>query len=578
MLDIERVLNDLLFYDIEVFQHDALVVFKDIDGNTVKTFHNDFEGLREVIKGKTLVGYNNYFYDDFILNWMLTGKTVYQLKQLNDEIIGGSRLKASCLDSDIFSIDCFQQADVSFPSLKKIEANMGADIYESAIDFTIERKLTDDELLEVIDYCEYDVLKTIDVFKLRKDSYFIPKLNLIKMLDHKLQLKAIRWNTTTISANIICEGKPLLQWSDIRLGEYDPSGEYEMFEKVPAQVRDFWKANYKKEKGKITVTDFGCNIEFGFGGLHGVPINNQVKYRNVKLLDVASLYPNIVIKLGVLGSRTDIYQEIVNKRLAIKHSDKVLSSTLKLVINSVYGLLRSPYSLLKNHYGATSVCIYGQIILYDLCQRLSHTCKIVNINTDGVGFITDSDHYKQVWKEWEEDYGFILELEEYDQFIQKDVNNYIAIEPNGRVTCKGGDIGRYVQNDSQLFKNNSLRIVDLAVGNYLMHNVDPLDTIIDNLDNPVLYQQVLQAGNTYQGTYDDEDVKYQKVNRVFPVKKGGVKLYKKRSDGGKVMFPDSPDNMLVWNQEVSEFDDFKKVIDLNFYYQLTSKIIERWEV
>lgn len=52
-------MKDLLFYDIEVFQEDSLVVFKDIEKNLVAVFVNDFKGIYELIKGKTLVGYNN---------------------------------------------------------------------------------------------------------------------------------------------------------------------------------------------------------------------------------------------------------------------------------------------------------------------------------------------------------------------------------------------------------------------------------------------------------------------------------------------------------------------------------------
>ena len=72
--------SNLLFYDIEVYYRDAFVVFKDINDTTLKVFHNDFVGLYEFIKGKTLVGYNNYYYDDIVLHSMLDLKTPAQLK------------------------------------------------------------------------------------------------------------------------------------------------------------------------------------------------------------------------------------------------------------------------------------------------------------------------------------------------------------------------------------------------------------------------------------------------------------------------------------------------------------------
>ena len=43
------------------------------------------------------------------------------------------------------SLDCFQQIDVSRPSLKKIEGNMGRMILESSVPFTINRPLTHEE-------------------------------------------------------------------------------------------------------------------------------------------------------------------------------------------------------------------------------------------------------------------------------------------------------------------------------------------------------------------------------------------------------------------------------------------------
>ena len=289
MINVQEILNpnNLLFFDIESFKEDAMVVFKNYEGETVQIFHNEFEGLYDLIKDKTLVGYNNYFYDNAMLEKMLACWTPQQLKEQNDRLISGQKVKTYRLGSEIITLDCFQQADVSKPSLKKIEANMGANIYESLIDFNLDRKLNEEELEETIQYCSYDVQMTIEIYKKRVKDYFEPKLNIVSMLDESIQKRAIQWNTTTISANLVTNGKPLPQWSDIRLGSYDESGEYELFNVVPKPVELFWKENATKDKGKYVHEEFGCKVEFGFGGLHGVPIRNKVRYKNVKMLDVA---------------------------------------------------------------------------------------------------------------------------------------------------------------------------------------------------------------------------------------------------------------------------------------------------
>lgn len=573
-----------LFYDIEVFKHDNLVVFKDIDKNVKGIFHNTHSGVSDLIKGKILVGYNNHYYDDYILTRMMSGGNQDQIKMLNDRIIGGQgpNIKVS---PEINSLDCFKQIDVSYPSLKKIEGNMGRCIKESDVDFNIERALTEEELAQTIFYCSMDVDTTIDVFKIRFDTYFTTRQTIIDMLDKDRQEYAKSWNTTTISANVLTK-KPAVKWYDIRLGETndDEDGTFKMFDKVPPEAVDLWKT---KEKGKVTVRELGCKIEFGFGGLHGVNKNRQ-RFEDVKLLDVASMYPNIILNTQALGhGPTKIYKTIVEKRIAVKHTDDKLQKALKLVINSCYGLLNNQYSLLYNPAASKTVCIIGQIALYDLSKRLYESgCTLVNLNTDGVAFQGNESQYKPVWETWERDYNLNLELDTFDLWVQKDVNNYVAVK-DGKIKVKGGDLGKYHDNacpDTGAVKGlswcrtNTAGIVAKCLVDKIVYGTDPLDTINKHLNDPILFQFILQAGRTYQGTFDEHGNQYQKVNRVFAAKDDGVTLYKLRQDGGTVRFPDTPNKMLVFNDDLREMTNFKDKIDIDFYYQLAKKACDRWGV
>ena len=224
-------MEDLLFYDIEVMEYDALVVFMDINKNEVAHFWNNrdrkvqeepsgFEGIVELINGKTLVGYNNYSYDDNILTLMMNQSTslVEILKANNDRIVRGEGFsgKKSPL---IRSIDTMQQIDVSHPSLKQIEGNMGMSIVESSVDFNIGRPLTDAERDEMLYYCRHDVMATVDVYKLRQKSYFEVKDGLVAMLPEDDREKAMRWNTTTLSANILLSGNEMEAWASHKVPE-----------------------------------------------------------------------------------------------------------------------------------------------------------------------------------------------------------------------------------------------------------------------------------------------------------------------------------------------------------------------
>jgi hypothetical protein len=550
--------DDLLFFDIEVFKNDAFVVFKDINKKLKRVFHNNFVQLEKFIEGKTLIGFNNYFYDDKILQYMLELKTPEQIKWLNDRIIAGDDVRF-VNKRKFSSLDCFQQIDVSRPSLKKIQGNFGRMILESSVSFDIDRPLSPDEFDDVLQYCMYDVDTTIAIYKERIKSYFRPKISLVDMLGKE---DAITWNTTTISANLLLD-KPLPKWSSIRIEEW-------MMQIVPPEVRELW---LEKESGSITIQMFDNDIQFGFGGLHGA--HKTIKRaENVKLLDVTSMYPNIILLLNVLGTATEKYKAILQQRIAIKHVDKILSDALKLILNSVYGNLRNKYSMLLNPKAADSVCIYGQIALFDLCKTIAPFCTILNINTDGIIFIPHDDAYIEAYKEWEKDFSLQLEEKDFDLLLQKDVNNYLAVKGE-RITCKGADVNRFEAD--ALFKNNNARILDIALVNKLVHGIDVTETLLEHLDRPHLFQYILKAGGTYQGSCDETGKLLDtKVNRVFASKKNDGCLYKLRHDNGIVRFADAPLSMFKWNQDCNEITNFKNIIDINHYYQIIIKRLERW--
>jgi len=552
-------MNDeqLLFYDIEVFSHDAFVVFKDINKKLIRVFHNNFVHLANFIKGKTLVGFNNYWYDDNIMVYMLGLKTAQQIKVLNDQIIAGENVRFIG-KAKFESLDVFQQIDVSRPSLKKIEGNMGKMILESSVPFTINRPLTDEEYNDVLNYCMYDVDTTIDIYKKRIKSYFKPKKMLVDMLKNDA---AMKWNTTTISANLLLK-KPLPKWSSVRIPP-------DMWMLVNQEVRDLW---LEKDKGSVTIHAFDNEIQFAFGGLHGAHKNIK-REKNVKLLDVISMYPNIILILNVLGHASEKYKNILDERIKIKHIDKILSDALKLFLNSVYGNLNNQYSTLYNPNALKSVCIYGQIALFELCKMIAPFCTILNINTDGVAFIPHDESYIDAYKEWEQEFQLQLEEKDFDLLVQKDVNNYIA-KKDDRLICKGGDVNRY--KEDALFKNNNARILDIALVNKLVYDKDIIETLQENLDKPALYQYILKAGNTYQGSFSEQNQEYNKVNRVFAGKHEGFCLFKKRYDGGLVRFADAPLNMYLWNDDCSEIRNFKRVLNIDHYYQLIIKRMERW--
>lgn len=584
----------LLFYDIETLAYDSLVVMKDINDSIVGVWWNSppgdfpedspngFEGIRGFIEGHTLVGYNNHHYDDIMLSAMMAGYSQASLKKVNDAIISGNedaiRGDIRRAKKELVTLDTIQQIDgQNIPSLKQIEGNMGRSIIESPIDFTIDRPLTESEKTTVLMYCAYDVSTTIAVYKLREKNYFQVKDALIAMLPERSKLKnPLSLNTTTLSADILLE-RPLPKWSALRLPD-----KVRATPEIPDKVWEMWTAaemtNDKESKEqKVTVKNYDCEITFASGGLHGVALKGK-EFSGVKLLDVGSMYPSIIYNLNALGDGTEAYNNMRLERLSIKKSDPVRANALKLILNSVYGNLKNQYSILNNPLASLSVCAYGQLALYDLSRRLYEAgYTLVNLNTDGVAFVDYTgagDRWKDVQREWEEYYHLSLELDEFDRWIQRDVNCYVAVGKDGHIKTKGGDCKLF--SSDNLFGNNNARILQIALVEQLIHDVPVWKTIKTHRDEPNLFQYILKAGRTYLGVVDGEGRKHQNVNRVFATAGEGIKLFKQRADGGLVNFPDAPETMFLWNGELSEIPDFRKVVDLGHYIEKTEKNLERW--
>lgn len=596
----------LLFYDIEVFRFDSLIVFKNINGSIVASFWynndrdvsefpadepNGFEGVLPLISGCTLVGYNNYNYDDIILTKMIRGAGADVIYATSNTIIQGGKTYTE-IHPAIKSLDCMQQIDVGRPSLKQIEGNVGMSIKESSVPFDIQRPLTDEEKAEVLLYCAHDITATIFTYKAREKSYFEVKKNLLTMLPEEQQEKARRWNTTTISSYLLLGKDKIKQWEHHKI----PSAIWRNINGIPADVWDMWEAATNPEASLETVMGKGISkkircfertgerfeVVFGMGGLHGAP-KAPGTYHNVLLADVGSMYPSIINILNGLDDATSLYNQMRLDRLAYKKTDKTKADALKLVLNSVYGNYKNQYSSLFNPRASATVCIYGQCALFDLSRMLFDAgYKIINVNTDGVAFVdtgrTAAD-YETICEMWESKYkGLMLEIDEFSKWVQRDVNNYIALTPDGKLKTKGGDVNKYKEDVH--FRNNSLRIVQKALVDKLMFDVSPLVTVTkpEHLQNPYLYQIILKAGGTFKGVVDSQGDYQQKVNRVFAAAEGVpyTKLYKQRIDDGLVNFPDAPERMFLWNDNCNKLNNFEKVVDFDYYLNLIADKLKGW--
>lgn len=204
---------------------------------------------------------------------------------------------------------------------------------------------------------------------------------------------------------------------------------------------------------------FGLTLQFGKGGLHS---EDKPTYYNVDMLseiwgekvllkdwDISSLYPSVAIIENI--SPLHIGEYFVNElryirdtRLNLKSTGKGKTpeaNTLKLRLNSAVGKFSSEFSFLRDDLANLKVCLTGQLLLTCLIERLYlNGFKVISSNTDGIVTIIPESKlklYEHIVDSFALEFGYEGEYNEYTTFAQKDVNNYIAIQIDGKSKVKG---------------------------------------------------------------------------------------------------------------------------------------------
>ena len=259
--------------------------------------------------------------------------------------------------------------------------------------------------------------------------------------------------------------------------------------------------------------------------------------------------------------------------------DTATANALKLVVNTTYGASLNKYNDLCDPLMGRSVCITGQLFLLELAQHLYKDIpdlSIVQLNTDGIMIEFDDSQYDQVQEilaEWQSRTGFELEEDSIAQIAQKDVNNYVEVQPNGKFKSKGGYLVRGISPAGAFNVNNNATIVAKALVEYFVNGTPPEDTI-NACDDIFQFQIIAKAGAKYREAYhmvDGEKVPVQKVNRIYATTDPRYgKLFKvKAENDAEAKIEMLPDHCIIDNDNHLSITD----VDKQFYIDMAKKRI-----
>lgn len=555
--DIEVLKGCFTYTDINIQTEEVtqFVIHPERD-ERIRLFHY----LRE-IEGN-MIGFNNVNFDYPVLHKFLdkfywetreTSQLLFDLHELAETIINvqnavdfNKNVAIRTKDVIIPQIDLFKiwhyNNKARQTSLKSLEISMN---FPNVMEMPISHKkeiITEEEIEQILKYNLNDVLATYEFYKKSLD-----KIKLRNNIKQQYNLPCINFSDSKIgeqlTLKLYCDETAKDFWevkeqrtnrAFINLGDI-------IFDYIQFDSAEFNKLldKYKQKvivetKGAVeeSVIHKGFKYDFGSGGIHGAIKSGVYKSDSeyiIKSCDVASLYPSLAVVNRLypehLGeSFCTVYKRILDLRvLAKSNGDNVMSDGFKLALNSVYGKSNDVNSFLYDPKYTMSITINGQLLLTMLAESL---CKIpdstmIMINTDGIEIKIPRIYeklYYEICENWQKKTNLILEYQDYEKMVIADVNTYSALGFNGKYKYKGRfEIDKVVGSEPAYHKDNSFRIIPIALSNYFFNKI-PVEESIKNHKNIYDFcgRQKFRGedyGMTFTLLYDEKGLPYKKQER-----------------------------------------------------------------
>lgn len=567
----------IILFDFEVFKFDTLLgalvideendIFQSWDLEEIKSFY-------EKHSNDIWIGHNNQHYDNFILEAIIKNRDPYltSKKIINDE----SRKKH--INIKLYNYDLITN---HFGSLKAIEAADGKNISESEIDFDIKRELTEEEKEIVESYNLDDLNQTLDNF-LATQNEFILRLEIIK--EFNLDLNCLSITGTQLAEKVLKAEKI----EGIENQKIPPKIYDDMLIKNEQLIDYYLNEGFRKgETLKINL----CEVEHNFrsGGLHGA---KKKFHKNWAFYFDVTGYYNLVMILKDLLPRPipeegkDLYKYMYEQQLILKKTNPLKRAVFKIILLAVFGAMNNKYCNFYDPEKGSLVTMVGQMYIADLLEKMQGKAEVIQTNTDGIIAFpingTTEEELVKIIKDWMERTGFNLKLIKIYDIYQRDVNNYIYREENGKIVTRGEAVKYYNHwnnsLDEDVFKSREPVILHHTTVEFFMNHKLPEEIIEENKNELRMFQYICKV-NSYDyleyeinnlENQEKEIKKLQNVNRAFAYnsnEKQGM-IYKVKSNK-RDKFQSLPSNIFVYNNEILSAKAIKEIQQkINYQYYI----------
>lgn len=532
----------------------------------------DAEFIDAFLRKQTTVGFYSNNFDIALYYAAISGYTCKELKKITNDSIVGEMRPWELADEWKFEIPR------NLPHIDLIEVAFGQaslKIYNGRLHgrrmqdlpYDPDKSLTEDEKDKVFEYWKNDLDSTELLFSslkneltLRQDMSAEYRTDLMSKSDAQIAEAVMKAEIKKITGFEPAKATKISSSFHYDIPKYIDFRGHEQLE----SMLDFlhaYRFTANGLTGKVTLPEKllapiiidGREYQMGIGGLHSKESCQHVREDNQYLLsdhDVESYYPRIIINQGLYPVHIGpaflkVFERIVNRRINEKKMAGKLkkerdlhdkgsaeweeinakwivhqknSDGLKITINGLFGKLGNRYSIVFSPKLLIQVTLTGQLSLILLILMLTREgFEVVSANTDGIVIRTDRERVEErdaIIAEWERRTSFKTEQTNYAHLYSADVNNYIAIKPDGSVKTKGRFAIAEPGKPPLMSKNPTGEITVQAVIDHITKGIPLTKTIRECRDiTKFVTVRTVQGGGVW-ANYNEQ------VQRL--VKKGGT--------------------------------------------------------
>ena len=432
--------DQYVIFDVEVKPNLSLICYKLVgeDKPVIRLFNPTPEQVEELCRYK-LIGFNCRRYDNHILYSKLLGFTPEETFDISNRIINGDK---SAFFSNAYNLSYYDIYDGSSKkqSLKKWEIELG--IFHKEFEEDWDKPIEEDKWEELAEYCDNDVIAT--------ETLFLSDIGQADFTARQILADIaggiVNDTTNTLTTRLIFEGnrEPQSSFNYRFMGcdEFPFGNEYTKFDDYGRPLFP----GYKFDRGKST---YRGEVVGEGGYVYAEP----GMYRNVALLDIASMHPSSLIAEKLFGEvYTQRFADLKQARIYIKHGEfdkaealfdgklapylkdksqaKKLSGALKIAINSVYGLTAATFdNTMKDPRNIDNIVAKrGALFMINLKHEVQDRgYTVAHIKTDSIKIPDATPEIIQFITDYGKRYGYDFEHEAtYDRMCLVNDAVYIA--------------------------------------------------------------------------------------------------------------------------------------------------------